>query len=84
MPDVANLFKKVEVRMKDGSRPHRKSTCLQEEYYDLETPSGTRVIDEIIRRLRGMSAGSADITMQIKDKEAVKMAKNILFCPVAW
>ena len=38
MPDVSNLFKKVEVRMKDGGRPHRKFTCLQQEYYNLETP----------------------------------------------
>ena len=28
MPDVANLFKKVEGTIKDSSRPHRKFTCL--------------------------------------------------------
>ena len=30
MADIVNLFKKVEVRMMDGGRPHRKFTCLQQ------------------------------------------------------
>ena len=80
IPDVANLFKKVKVRMKDGSKPHRKFTCLQQEYYDLETPSGAHVIDAIIPRLRGMSARPADVTIQIKDKEAVKQLHQCLGC----
>ena len=84
MPDVTNLFKTVEVRMADGLKPHRKFTCLQQEYFDLMTPSGTRVIDAIIPRLRGMSAGSADVTMRIRDAEAVEIARNIAYCPAAW
>ena len=84
MPDVVNLFKKVEIRMADGAKPHRKFTSLQQEFYDLMTPSNTPVIDAIIPRLRGMSAGSADVTMRIKDAEAVEIARNIAFCPAAW
>ena len=84
MPDVEVLFKKVEVRMEDGSKPHRKFTCLQQEYYDLRTPSGTPVIDAIVPRLRGMSAGSADITMRMKDAEAVEIARNCARCPAGW
>ena len=83
MPEVVKLFKKVEVRMEDSSKPHRKCTCLQQEYYDLTTPSGTRVIDVIIPRLRGMSAGSADVTMQLRDAKAVEISRTIAFCPVA-
>ena len=42
------------------------------------------MIDVIIPRVRGMSAGLADVNMQIKDKEAVKIARNISFCPATW
>ena len=84
MSDVVNLFKKVEIRMADGGKPHRKFTSLQQEFYDLLTPSNTCVINAIIPRLRGMSAGSADVTVRIKDAEAVEIARNIAHCPAAW
>jgi hypothetical protein len=57
---------------------------LQQEFYDLLTPSNTGVIDAIIPRLRGMSAGSADVTVRIRDAEAVEIARNIAHCPAAW
>ena len=63
MSDMVNLFKKVEVRMIDGGKPHRKFTSLQQEFYDLMTPSDTRVIDAVIPRLRGMLVELSDATM---------------------
>ena len=47
-------------------------------------PSDTHAIDATIPRLRGMSAGLVDVRVRIKDSEAVKIARNIEYCPTAW
>ena len=61
---VVNVAKGVEIVMEDPTvRPPRKFTSLVQEYADLRCPTTQEVVvHAIVPCLRGMEAGSADVT----------------------
>ena len=83
---VANVSKDVEIVMEDPTvRPPRKFTSLAQEYADLRCPTTQEVVvHAIVPCLRGMGAGSADITFLSKTVEAESILRKIEKDPAAW
>jgi len=82
--DVEEVNKRVEVVMANGSAPRSKFTTLVEEYHSLQTAEGAPVVHMIMPRTAGYNAGSIDVAVDIRNEEALRIARNIRVCPPAW
>jgi hypothetical protein len=82
---VINLDHEVTLAMTDRSAPPRSVTTLRQEYFDLETEEGGKIIHGVFVRIESHIRGpSVEVTHMASNKEAKSILSKIAHCPSAW
>jgi hypothetical protein len=82
---VINLDHEVTLAMTDRSAPPRSVTTLRQEYFDLETDEGGKIIHGVFVRMESHIRGpSVEVTHMASNKEAKSILSKIAHCPSAW
>jgi len=82
---VINLDHEVTLAMTDRSAPPRSVTTLRQEYFDLETEDGGKIIHGVFVRMESQVRGpSVEATHMASNKEAKSILSKIAHCPSAW
>jgi hypothetical protein len=76
---VINLDHKVTLAMTDGSAPPRSVSTLRQEYFDLESKEGGRIIHGVFVRMESHIRGpSVEVTHMASNKEAKSILSKIV------
>jgi len=82
---VINLDHEVTLAMTDGSAPPRSISTLRQEYFDLESKEGGRIIHGGFVRMESHIRGpSVEVTHMASNKDAKSILSKIAHCPSAW
>jgi hypothetical protein len=82
---VINLDHEVTLAMTDGSAPPRSVSTLRQEYFDLKSKEGGRIIHGVFVRMESHIRGpSVEVTHMASNKEAKSILLKIAHCPSAW
>jgi hypothetical protein len=82
---VINLDHEVTLAMTDRSAPPRSVTTLLQEYFDLETEEGGKIIHGVFVRMESHIRGpSVEVTHMASNKQAKSILSKIAHCPSAW
>jgi hypothetical protein len=82
---VINLDHNFTLAMMDGSAPPRSLSTLRQEYFDLESEEGGRIIHGVFVRMESHIRGPlVEVTHMASNKEAKSILSKIAHCPSAW